>query len=185
MATVLKLKRGRSIAVAVAAIALAVLAGAQLAPATRPTIEPAQRAAFSVLRMRTPAPSRALQSMITHVVSTSRPLGLYLSLGRRVVTPGGVIAWVVPGDGNICVVHDGTATAGCTSTQEAIRHGMSLGEKETSFAGPSYLLLGLVRDGVRAVEVFPDNRPPLLVPVIHNVYAYLGSAPARAVPLRR
>jgi hypothetical protein len=58
---------------------------------------------------------------------------------------------------------------------------MSLIEQQPSRGARRYLLLGLVPDGVRVMKVTPDHGPQVTVPVIDDVYAYVGPTPARAV----
>jgi hypothetical protein len=143
-------------------------------------VQPKQRRAFAVLRMPSRAPAPAKQAAILRVLSASRPLGVNLSLAREVRTRVGEDAWVVPGDGFVCVVRDLTATAGCNTTRETIAHGMSLLETRP-LAPRDHLLLGVVPDDVRRVRVVSDRGVVATVPVSRNVYAYRGPAPVRAV----
>jgi len=144
--------------------------------------QPEQRRAFAVLSQPAQTPPPARRAAIVRVLSASRPLGVNLALARRVRTGAGEDAWVVPGDGSVCVIRDLTATAGCNTTREAIAHGMALLERDPLAHG--YLLLGIVPNSVRRVRVRSDRGVVATVPVSRNVYAYLSTVPVRGEPVR-
>jgi hypothetical protein len=119
------------------------------------------------------------RAAIARVLSASKPLGVNLTLARRVRTRVGEDAWVVPGDGFVCVIRDLTATAACNTTRETIAHGMSLLER--SRLGHDYLLLGVVSDDVWRVRVVSGRGMVATVPVSRNVFAYRSRVPVRGV----
>ena len=107
--------------------------------------------------------------------------GVNLDLAHRVTTSVGIDAWVLPGDGIVCVARDITGTIGCNSTANTIRQGMTLEEQQQPQPGQHgnrYLLLGIAPDNVKTVAIHPDHGPPQIAQIAHNVYAYLGRSPA-------
>ncbi|HXE45082.1 MAG TPA: hypothetical protein VN635_07780 [Conexibacter sp.] len=122
--------------------------------------------------------------MLHMLAASSLPLGLNLNLSHRIRTRLGITAWVVPGDGYICVVQDATATSACDSTQGVVENGISVLKKlpptSAPRLGPRYLLLGMAPDDVRIVRILPDRGQPTAVPVQQNVFVSLSSTPVRA-----
>jgi len=152
-----------------------------LLPVTQ--VQGAQLHAFSVFHRPRQAPSATMQEAIRRALTASRPLGLNLDLARRVSTRIGVAAWIVPGNGFICVIRDITGTAGCNTTEETIAHGMSLLETEREVQpvrSSQYILLGIAPDKVTRVDVIPDVGKAQTVSVHDNVFAYRSALPVRA-----
>jgi len=151
-------------------------AGAQRTAVRMPEVEPAQRKAFAVLRAEPDRPSAELAGQMENVVE-GRGFGLHTSLARKVRTQLGDDAWVVPGNGYLCVMASTPIVAGCNTTSATIAQGMSVVAilPAALGGGKQYDLFGLAPDGVQEVAVKPDRGQPTLVPVVHNVYSYAAS----------
>ena len=141
-----------------------------------PTVEPAQRTAFTILRAKPNRPPDDLARRVERVVE-GRGFGLQTSLARKVRTQLGDDAWVIPGKGYLCVVASTPIVAGCNTTAATIAQGMSVVAilPATFGGGKQYDLYGLAPDDVQEVVVQPENAPALRVPVVHNVYSYAAS----------
>lgn len=149
-------------------------------------MEPKLRA-FSIMKAQPQAMPPLTRAAVARILKTTPLPDINLEQARRVATPVGIDAWVLAGNGMLCVARDRTGTIGCNSTSEVNKRGMSLLEKQPPEAdqrGARYLLLGITPDSVEKVRIRPDDGPPRTVPVIHNVYAYLGSSPAYAELIR-
>lgn len=143
-----------------------------------PRIESQQLAAFSILR-RT-APNGLAPSLQRRMEATVEPghFGLMYEFAQRTSTNTGADAWVVPGSGFICVMRAPKVVAGCNSTSETIRRGMSVVaiDPPSRPHGPKrYFLLGIAPDGVKAVAIKGEDGSHAVVPVINNVYSYGAS----------
>jgi hypothetical protein len=113
--------------------------------------------------------------------------GLMYEFAQRTRTRIGLDAWVVPGAGFICVMRAPKVVAGCNSTAETIKHGMSVVAIDPP-SGPHrpkrYVLVGIAPDGVKAVAVRGEDGLRAIVRVVDNVYAYRASTMVYAT-LRR
>jgi hypothetical protein len=145
-------------------------------------IEPErQERSFGVLRTPPEPPSFDMVRAIARTVA-GQGFNLMLERAQRVWTTVGENAWVVPGDGYICVMRDETAVAGCNTTQETIREGMTVvirNQGRIPAGSKRYLLLGIAPDGIKAAKLVARSGHVLTVPVIDNVFA------ARSVTLIR
>jgi hypothetical protein len=144
--------------------------------------QPQQRKAFSVLR--TPPEMLPLAMRATIATATQRKrLGLQPHLAQRVATRTGAVAWIVPGNGILCLFQDRTGAHDCNPTSEAIRHGMTLvvfEPPERPEATPKrYLVLGAAPDRVETVRI--RSRTVIRAPVVDNVYALRMARPPRAL----
>jgi hypothetical protein len=110
-------------------------------------------------------------------VVAGRGYGLDFSLAHKVRTTLGDVAWIVPGDGFICVMASTPIVAGCNTTGATIEQGMSVVAilPAPIGRGKRYDLYGIAPDAVRQVEVTPEGGSSVRVPVVDGVYAY--SAP--------
>jgi hypothetical protein len=149
-------------------------------------LEPRQRAAFSVLST-TPEELPARMRTAIEATVEANALGLNLDLAQRVATDTGVGAWLVPGNGFVCIFRDETSSAVCDTTARAIKQGMTLVlYRPPARAGArpdGYLALGLAPDGVERVRM-QAGASTTVVPVVDNVYALRARAPMRAELVR-
>jgi len=111
-------------------------------------------------------------------VVEGRGFGLKLAAAHRVPTRVGESAWVVPGEGFICIMASQPIVAGCDTTARTIKRGMSVVAitRETPGQGTkAYTLFGIAPDGVKRATIRPNGEAPIDVPVVNNVYAYRAS----------
>lgn len=130
-----------------------VAAGDAPAPSQQPIAqpEPDQSAAFAVVD-RPRADSDALSAAAEETLRTgpTPDLGAAPSLARRaVISPSGIVAWIVPARGHLCLVTS-EGTGACNETSEARRGyllGISAGDDGVA------RILGAVPDGVGAITL--------------------------------
>lgn len=117
-----------------------------------------------------------------------RNFGLMYQFAQRVRTQVGADAWIVPGEGYICVMRAPGGVAGCNTTAETINQGMSLVALDSAPHDRNdrkrYLLLGIAPDGVRKVTVRTEGGIEVTVPVIDNTYAYRAGRMMHATLVR-
>jgi hypothetical protein len=136
-----------------------------------PFVEARQFNSFAVLRGDpTGLPTKIRQQLGRPILGTNEWLAQRLSedTPRRV--------WVVPGNGNLCLVDQppsgGLGTA-CTTTANALRHGITstfLVEAQQGGSRGGRTIVGLAPDPAREVRVHTPGFPPVTVPVRHNVF---------------
>lgn len=180
-------RSGLALAAVAAAVALVVRLGVDHKMEPRPPapvvdqnvvraaeLTPAQLRAFSVLRAPSQTPPGTTRAAIEKATRGTPLQGVNVNRAHRVTTAVGIDAWVLPGDGMLCVARDMTGTIACDSTPNAIARGIALEEQQPS---GQWLLLGLAPDRARTVTVTPDKGPPEVLPVRGNVYSRLGDQP--------
>ena len=113
--------------------------------------------------------------------------GLVYSQARRVRTRIGRPAWVIPGRGFICVMGSEPIVAGCNTTAQTVKEGMSVVAIVRSpfvGGGKRYELYGVAPDGIDEVAVATGDGRKARVPVVDNVYSYEATSMIRARLLR-
>jgi hypothetical protein len=139
-----------------------------------------QLGSFAVLR--TSGPETPRPALKLEMERTVEPInfGLVYRYAQLVHTATGADAWVIPGHGYMCVLGGHPIAAGCDTTSETIRHGMSVVAISPSHSSPQrYLLLGLAPDRAReAIIEAGDSR--YRVPIVNNVYAVRASTMPRS-----
>jgi hypothetical protein len=154
------------------------------------SVEPADQSAFGILR-RAVAPSDAVPASASATLGADGFAGMFganLALAREVTGLGALgLAWVVPGDGSICLIDEGNvagiddAFGGSACEADA---GATTGQLETvafSANAPGTLLVaGVVPDGVTSVQLDLASGGADSVTVHDNVYMaeVQGAAPA-------
>jgi hypothetical protein len=132
---------------------------------------------FSVLRTPTSSPPLETQRAMERTVEAG-DFGLVTRFAHEVPTAIFENAWVVPGTGYICVMASEPLVAGCNTTAQAIRHGMSVVAITPSAQGgrrKTYTLFGIAPDGVGQVLVREQAGKQAVVEVHDNVYAFRAS----------
>lgn len=173
-----------SLAIALPAATVAALWALQARSdsSTAPLTYTQPRKSFAVFRTPPERPSPAMRATIE---TAAQRRGLDLSLGRsqRVVTRGGSVAWLVPGNGTLCLFRDRTGAHECDATRNIARDGMTMvvfEPPERPEATPKrYLLLGVATDRVGAVRI--RGRAETTVPVVDNVYSLRTDSPPGAL----
>jgi hypothetical protein len=120
------------------------------------------------------------------VVETQN-FGLMFEFAQRIRTRIGEGAWVVPGNGFICVMGGQPIVAGCNTTSETIKHGMSVVAIELPLArykAKRYLLFGVAPDRAKEVTIRVEHGKRDVVLVVNNVYSYRASAMIYATLIR-
>jgi hypothetical protein len=172
---------------------LAGAGGAAIAGGGRPNPEPAppragavlangadarDLSAFAILR-RPPAESDQIPAQSP--VALSGASGANLGLARRAQGLGEGRAWVVPGNGTVCLIAEWpqrhTGGANCVPDAAALA-GQLVGASGTASAPGIEFIAGLVPDGVGAVTLHLRGRAVTSAPVHEGVYmiALAGSA---------
>lgn len=142
-----------------------------------PRLELKQLRAFSVLRTPPEWPIPEKRQAMERAVEGEH-FGLMFQFAQEVSTHAGVNAWIVPGNGFVCVMRaskDLPIAAGCNTTAETLKHGMSVVATDPPLRGHKdkrYLLLGIAPDGAKSATVKIEGGGRVTVPVINNVYAY-------------
>lgn len=144
-------------------------------------VQAQQRREFSVMQRPPQKISRSTEAAIKSTLGEEllQRLGLNFTLGRRVVTPLGVVAWIIPGDHFMCIAQDRTGAIGCNTTQQTIEKGMTLEVGQPSRITPTgevHLALGLAPDGIKVVNVHIGGRTRTM-PVASNVYSVRAPRP--------
>lgn len=169
--------------------------GERVPPAV--TITPAQAAALGILR-RTRAASDALPSQVASRMTHSPEAanGVNPSLSRRAQGFASGAAWIIPGNGVLCLEADNeqgleqasertessstsqapfvrvpkaNGTASCTTDSTAAK-GWSAGTGETEESPGMIFTAGIVPDGVSSVTIRLAGGESLSAPVHENVY---------------
>lgn len=152
-------------------------AGEQAALA--PVVPPKQAAAFAILRRSATATDALPVSMLPEPFV--RMYGANPALARRVQgLPQGVEAWLVPGNGSLCVVTSGGASCGRDAALD--KYGLAI--ESGSGSGPQSIA-GVVPDGVRSVTITLANGSQQDANVVDNGYAATarGSSPIARLAL--
>jgi|GEM_PF-3366482 len=101
------------------------------------------------------------------------------TLVHRTNTGKGAV-WVFRTDHALCLAQDGRGAVGCSTFSRARSHGISLGifspPTSTVPRPHNFLLIGLVPDGIKRVEVTVGNRRRT-VEVHNNLFAASGDQP--------
>lgn len=135
---------------------------------------------FAILRTSGPEmPAPALKLSMERAVEAVN-FGLLFQFAQRVRTEAGVDAWVIPGRGYMCVLGGRPVVAGCNTTDQTIKNGMSVVAVAPRSSRKRYLLLGLAPDRARAAIVEVNGGRRYRVPIVDNVYAFRASAIPRA-----
>ncbi len=135
-------------------------------------VESQQLNKFSVLRGTPLPPSHQTQDAIKRTLGSQfTQFGLNFNIAHRVVASTGMVGWIIPGHGVMCIFGDQTGDAGCNTTTETIARGMTLEVGDTSRKPTSYYILGMAPDTARTVNVHIGART-IVVPITHNVYSY-------------
>jgi hypothetical protein len=139
-------------------------AGQRARPATR--VDPAQAAAFAILR-RPLAPDDAIPASWRSTVDAGA-YGANYALARRARDlPAGFAAWVVPGNGSLCLLTTGGSTCG----PHPLPRGFALESGSSTLDPHSESIIGLVPDNVRSVTITTGHHVRLTVAVHDNFYA--------------
>lgn len=152
-------------------------AGEQAAPAS--VVPTQQAAAFAILRRPATTTDALPASMLPEPFV--RIYGANLALARRVQgLPQGVEAWLVPGNGSLCLVTNGGATCGRDATIN--EYGLAI--ESGSGSGPQSVA-GVVPDGVRSVTITLVDGSEQDATVVDNGYAATvhGSSPIARLAL--
>jgi hypothetical protein len=147
-----------------------------------PTVQPAQLKAFAVLR-DAPEPPLLANVLAMERVVEGRNFGLMFSYAHRVPTSIHQDAWVIPGDGFICVMASKPIVAGCNTTAETIQHGMSVVAIQPPLPhhkGKRYTLFGIAPDGVKTMRIRGVGERRATALVVENVYSYAAPTMMRA-----
>lgn len=146
----------------------------------------AQLASFAVLKARPDPPPIDLAERMERVVE-GRGFELRVALAQPVSTSVGEEAWIVPGKHYICIMASEPLVAGCNTTTETIKHGMSVVAGQPAPSGNGrrqYTLFGLAPNGVRHAAVKPKGGRAVVVSVYDNVYTYRSAVKLNAKVLR-
>lgn len=157
-----------------------------VASAKAPTVQPQQLRAFSILRAPPETPPPNMRLAMERTVE-GRGFGLMFALAHRVPTLVGEDAWVVPGNSFICVMGNQPIAAGCNTTAETIKHGMSVVAIDRPLPRHKtkrYILFGVAPDSVKTVAVKRQDGRRLTVPVFNNVYSYYAPTMIYATVVR-
>jgi hypothetical protein len=139
-------------------------AGQRTRPATR--VDPAQAAAFAILR-RPLTPGDAIPPSLRSAVEAGA-YGANYALARRARDlPAGVTAWVVPGNGSLCLFANGGATCG----PDLRPRGLAIESGSNTIDPHRESITGLVPDGVASVTITTGHHTRLTVAVHDNFYA--------------
>lgn len=145
------------------------------------SVQPQQAHSFSLFK----APPRVIPRTGRETIASTLPphaFGLNLRLARYIRAQAGMRAWVVPGDGFICMFPVGRRAAGCNTTEQVAAHGMRI-VLPSSLRAPAashekrYVSLGIAPDGVARVKVIEGRRVGT-VSVRDNVYSFRSEKPA-------
>lgn len=150
------------------------------------SVPDAQLASFAVLRTRPKPPPVELAEKMERVVE-GRGFELKVALAQPVSTTVGEEAWVVPGQHYICIMASKPLVAGCNTTAETTKHGMSVVAGQPAPSGNGrrqYTLFGIAPNGVKHAAVRPKGGRAVIVPVYDNVFAYRASVKLNAKVLR-
>ncbi len=128
-------------------------------------VPPAQAAAFAILRRPATAadalPASMLPPPFVHMYGANR------ALARRVqALPQGVEAWLVPGNGSLCLVTN--AGASCGPDAPLIKYGLAI---ESGSGSGRQSVTGIVPDAVRSVTITLANGTQQQATVLDNGYA--------------
>jgi hypothetical protein len=149
-------------------------AGEQAAPAA--VVPPRQAAAFAILRRPATASDALPASMLPE--QFIRIYGANAALARRVEgLPQGVDAWLVPGNGSLCLVTNDGASCGPDAT--LIKYGLAA---ESGSGSGAQSVTGIVPDGVTSVTITLANGSRQDTTVVDNGYAATADA---ASPIAR
>jgi hypothetical protein len=124
-----------------------------------------QAAAFAILRR----PATASDALPASILPEQfvRIYGANAALARRVQgLPQGVEAWLVPGNGSLCLVANGGVSCGPDAT--LIKYGLAV--ESGSGSGPQSVT-GVVPDGVTSVTITLANGSQQDATVVDNGYA--------------
>jgi len=135
-----------------------------------------QRAAFALLRTRPEGLTSATRRLLGPPI-----FGMSYGLAQRipVALTGGY--WLVPGNGHLCIVEQGSmgspgAGSTCARTADAVAHGIADTTVKRggpggggALAGPARLIVGVAPDGTRAVLVHTRGRMAR-VPVVDGTF---------------
>jgi hypothetical protein len=144
-----------------------------------PTVDAAEAAAFSVLRQPLTAADAMPSAESTSLSDSSvvGALGGNLSLARDAQAPNAVgTAWIVPGDGAVCMIPYGYATNGAgigggSCTDDAAATSGQLQTISGSVRAPGIALVsGLVPDGVSSVTLHLADGSTDVLSVNDNIY---------------
>jgi hypothetical protein len=150
-----------------------------------PLVEPEQERMLSVLRGE---PEPIPEQLRPGIEQTDERAGLdlELDLAQLVETDYEQQAWVVPGQGKVCILRVDASSAACADNPDFARRGTSLRiPARTERNGRRIdveLLLGLVPDRARVEVIRGGTR--IRVRVRDNVFAYVGEPPMRTRVLR-
>jgi hypothetical protein len=142
-------------------------------------VPPGQAAAFAILRRPATTTDALPASMLPEPFV--RIYGANPALARRVQgLPKDVQAWLVPGNGSLCVVADGGAS--CGPDAALIKYGLAV--ESGSGTGPQSIA-GVVPDGVSSVTITLADGRAQDATVVDNGYAATarGSSPIARLAL--
>jgi hypothetical protein len=135
-------------------------------------VPPPQAAAFAILRRPATAsdalPASMLPDQFIHIY------GANPDLARRVQgLPQGAEAWLVPGNGSLCLVTNGGASCGPDAT--LIKYGLAV---ESGARSEAQSVTGVVPDGVTSVTMTLANGSQQDTPAVDNGYAATADGPS-------
>lgn len=152
-----------------------------------PPIDPIQRRAFAVLRQPPEPLGVGMQAAVERAIA-GQGIDLSFSAAHHVRTATGEWTWIVPAGSWLCVVRERVGSVACSTTDQALRHGVQLQAANRARGRVrgrwEYLLIGLAPDGVRAARVTSADRAPDIVPVVGGVYIDRAHSLMRVTLLR-
>jgi hypothetical protein len=135
-------------------------------------VPPSQAAAFAILRRPATAsdalPASMLPEQFIHIY------GANPALARRVQgLPQGAEAWLVPGNGSLCLVTNSGASCGPDAT--LIKYGLAI---ESGSGSGSQSVTGVVPDGVTSVTITLGSGSQQDATVVDNGYTATADGPS-------
>jgi hypothetical protein len=112
--------------------------------------------------------------LITFTAGLNDRLGTNPALARRLGTSG---AWVVPGDGFICVAQSGSAGCGPSSSAASGHFILTTRGEGLGLKGDETIVSGLMPDGVSSVNLTTETGKSVQAPVSDNGFDVV--APSR------
>jgi hypothetical protein len=125
----------------------------------------------------------ALRERAQRTLMQPGPLHLQFGQARRTIGPGGLVLWLVPGRGVICMFRASRLAAACRAKSEALSDGLSLQTYKVDPAGKEperFTAFGVVPDGIHNIEVKVGHRR-MQTAVSRNVYRVEAATPIRVV----